>query len=106
MDESEIRAKALARLSEIFRVPVSDLHPAARFGVDLKASFVSDFKRNELTIVDDDIHDVADKHVSRKLANGSLTIFTVLDYCDHLVACYKSKPSGVIRIREMHSTGG
>ncbi|MFZ5844763.1 MAG: hypothetical protein ACOY3E_17905 [Pseudomonadota bacterium] len=93
--ETEIRDRALLRLAGIFRVPVSALKPELRFGIDLKASFVSDFRRNELDRVSDDIHDVADRAVTKEFESGRLVISTVSDYCDHMVRCSKVKPENV-----------
>ncbi len=72
MDETEemIRGKALLRPSGIFGVPAAELNPERRFGDDLKATFVSDFRRNELDQVNDDIHDVADRAIARELGSG------------------------------------
>lgn len=100
MDDTEklIREKALLRLSGIFGIPVTDLSPDRRFGDDLKASFVSDFRRNEFDKVNDDIHDVADREITREMASGRLTIHTVGDYCDHMVRCSKSRLKEVRRV--------
>lgn len=97
MNESEkaIRDSALLRLGGIFHLPVAALNPEYRFGVDLKSSFVSDFRRNELDQVNDDIHDVADRAIAKELASGQLTIQTVGDYCDHMVRCSKTRPKDV-----------
>jgi len=99
MDEIEekIRAKALLRLAGIFHVPVAALSPERRFD-DLKASFVSDFRRNEFDQVSDDIHDVADRVVAKELGSGALTINTVGDYCDHMVRCSRAKQKDVKRL--------
>jgi GMP synthase PP-ATPase subunit len=100
MDEIEekIREKALLRLSGIFHVSVAALSPERRFGEGLKASFVSDFRRNEFDQVSDDIHDVADRTVAAELGSGNLTIKTVGDYCDLMVRCSRTKPKDVKRI--------
>ncbi len=100
MDDTEklIREKALLRLSGIFGIPVADLDPDRRFGDDLKASFVSDFRRNEFDKVNDDIHDVADKEVTNEMASGRLTIHTVGDYCEHMVRCSRTKRKDVERV--------
>ena len=100
MEEIErvIREKAILRLSGIFKVPISVLTPGCRFGDDLKASFVSDFRRNEFDQVNDDIHDVADKTITKELGAGKLTIKTVEDYCDHMVRCSKTKRKDVERL--------
>ena len=100
MDSTEklIREKALLRLSGIFGIPVADLKPGRRFGDDLKASFVSDFRRNEFDKVNDDIHDVADRAITKEMASGRLIIQTVGDYCDHLVRCSVTREKAVKKL--------
>jgi hypothetical protein len=93
--QAPIRAKALMRLSRIFHVPVSEAEMGLRFGEDLKATFVSDFRRNELDQINDDIHDVADRTTRKKLARGELTIYTVKDYCDHMIRCCNTNAAEV-----------
>lgn len=93
--ENDVRHRALLRLAGIFRIPVSALSLDLRFGTELKASFVSDFRRNELDMVGDDIRDVADRAVIKELESGRLVIQTVGDYCDHMVRCRKVNPKGV-----------
>lgn len=88
----------MLRLSQIFRLPVVDIAPGMRFGDDLKASFVSDFRRNELDRVNDDIRDVADRSITKELGSGELTVRSVGDYCDHMVRCSKSRPKDVQRV--------
>lgn len=97
MDESDkdIRDRAILRLAEIFHMPTSDMQSELRFGIDLRASFVSDFRRNELDIVSDDIHDVADRSIAKEFESGQLVIKTVGDYCDHMVRCSKVNPKDV-----------
>lgn len=53
------------------------------------------FKRNALDIIDDDIHDVADREILKEMVNGQLIIYTVQDYCNHMVRCYQRKPDDV-----------
>ena len=100
MEEFEklIREKALLRLAGIFKVPVAALTPERRFGDDLKASFVSDFRRNEFDQIDDDIHDVADQSIAKEMSSGNLIIKTVADYCDHMVRCGKTKRKAVEKL--------
>lgn len=100
MEEFEklIREKALLRLAGIFKVPVAALTPERRFGDDLKASSVSDFRRNEFDQIDDDIHDVADQSIAKEMSSGSLIIKTVADYCDHMVRCGKTKRKAVEKL--------
>ncbi|MDA8390970.1 MAG: hypothetical protein M0Z76_09630 [Gammaproteobacteria bacterium] len=96
--EKSIREKALLRLAGIFKVPVAALTPERRFGDDLKASFVSDFRRNEFDQIDDDIHDVADQSIAKEMSSGNLIIKTVADYCDHMVRCGKTKRKAVEKL--------
>jgi len=96
--EEKIRDKAMLRLSRIFGVPLEAIAPERRFGEDLKASFVSDFRRNELDRVNDDIRDVADRLIAKELDSGNLTIGTAGEYCDHMVRCSKSRPRDVQRV--------
>ena len=101
MDDTEklIRERALLRLSGIFGIPVSDLHPSRRFGgEDLKVSFVSDFRRNELDRVTDDILDVADRTITKEINSGQLKMQTVGEYCDLMVRCSKTKQKDVKRL--------
>ncbi|AXQ31703.1 hypothetical protein D0B54_11225 [Solimonas sp. K1W22B-7] len=93
-----IRDHALCRLAEIFKVPLESLRPFHRFDVDLKSSFVSDFRRNELDKVSDDIHDVADKHIMKEFASDKTVIGTVEDYCNHMIRCGKLNPKEVERL--------
>ncbi|MCD0258408.1 hypothetical protein JWH06_09490 [Xanthomonas melonis] len=95
--EQMIRASAIARLAKIFHLPVTKLSPDLRFGTDLAASFVSDFRSNELDQVNDDIRDVADRAITKELGTGQFTIRTVGDYCDHMIRCSKVRPKDVKR---------
>lgn len=97
-DEKTVRAAALLRLSKIFQVPVDQLSQHMGFGTDLRASTRSDFKRNELDLVDDDIKDVADKKTKRDMTKGHQEIKTVRDYCDHMVDCYSTNREEVARL--------
>lgn len=99
--EQIIRERALLRVARLFRMPVAELRLDHTFGVDLKPSFVSDFRRNEFDQIDDDIHDVADRTVAKEFKSGKLVIQTVGDYCDHLVRCSRTKPKDVERIFEL-----
>ncbi len=95
MGDQFVRSAALQRIGEVFGVSASSLSQDARFGVDLNASFNSDFRRNELDIISDDIHDVADKRSARDLASGRLVIHTVGDYCDFMERCSTTNPREV-----------
>ena len=95
MESESIQRRALARISRIFKVDVYELSLDTKFGKDLESSFASDFEFNELDRIDHDIRDVADRKILKRLGNGSLTINTVQDYCDHMVRCYATKPDEV-----------
>jgi hypothetical protein len=94
VDDTEklIREKALLRLSEIFGIPVAKLSLDRRFGDDHK--------------VNDDIHDVADREITKEMASGRLTIYTVGDYCDHMVRCSRTKRKDVLRLLEIDENQG
>lgn len=98
MPEQIIRERAFARIAEIFNIPIEQLQLNSKFGEDLKASFVSDFRANEFDIVDQDIHDAADRKITSELSSGRLTIRTVKEYCDHMVRCYATRPAEINRI--------
>ena len=97
MENSQaIQEKALTRLSRVFHIPISEEQMSFRFGEDLEATFVSDFKRNELDQINDDIHDVADRAMREKLDRGELTIHTVKDYSDHMIRCSTTNAAEVM----------
>ena len=93
--EDEVRANARIRIAAIFRVAVADLADSTSFGGELRASFVSDFARNEFDIVSDDLRDVADRTTLRKIATGRITVRTVGEYCDHMACCWLRRPEEV-----------
>lgn len=96
-----IERVALARVGRIFKIDIDKISLDAKFGKDLKSSFASDFKFNELDKIDQDIRDVADRKILKQLSEGSLVILTVQDYCDHMVRCYASKPAEVIYVLKL-----
>jgi hypothetical protein len=102
--ETIIRQRALQRLASVFKVEPESLSPTARFGWELKAQPVSDFRANEFDIIDEDIRDVADKLLLKSMERGELEIRTVADYCDHMVRCYHDNPADVayILLSESH----
>ena len=69
-----------------------------RFGVDLLARPVSDFRDNEFDVVDHDIRGVASKILLRALKRGEITIRTVSEYCDYMVQCYEARPQDVAKL--------
>jgi hypothetical protein len=76
-NEPKIRVAALARVAQLFNLPASSLKDEMRFGDDLKASFVSDWRRNEFDQVLDDIRDVADAETLKALNAGILVITAI-----------------------------
>lgn len=96
--EEMIRQYALRRIAEIFGVSKDTLSPGARFGQELKAAPASDFKSNQFDIIDGDLKEVADKQLLKKVAQGTLVIRTVGDYCEHMVDCSRIKPEQVASI--------
>ncbi|KPC50712.1 hypothetical protein [Amantichitinum ursilacus] len=93
--EKQIWDAAMRRVAEVFGIDLEAVRPALKFGEDLKSSFVSDFRRNEFDLINDDIHDVANRKVTKEIASGSLVIRTVEDYCFHMIRCHKAKPKAV-----------
>ncbi|GAB7126117.1 hypothetical protein JCM19000A_06240 [Silvimonas sp. JCM 19000] len=91
----EIWHAAMARIAGLFAVEVGVLDRTDRFGENLVATSSSDFKRNEFDILSDDIRDVSDKADLKRLGSGDLLIFTVADYCSHMVRCYARNPEEV-----------
>jgi hypothetical protein len=88
-----INLLAMTRLSSIFKIPLSCLDPSLKFGVDLNASFNSDFKRNELDIILEDILDVMDSKLYKNFKSKKIIIETVNDYCTHMNECYNHNPT-------------
>lgn len=100
-DEEIIRQKSLARIANVFSISADGVSLSDRFGVELKPSFVSDFKDNELDVINNDIHDVASRKEVADLDSGKLVITTVGDYCDFMVRCSRSNPSEVAYLLKM-----
>ena len=102
--EEVVRMHALRRLAEVFGVPEASISIDARFGQDLKADTRSDFKANQLDIIDFDIKDVADKRLLKEMAEGKVVIQTVGDYCQHMVRCSSINPDEVVRVLRLPVT--
>ena len=83
----KIRKLALERLAYIFSVPASMIESTWQFGEELKASFRSEWRENELDIILDDINYVANSIDKKMIKNGELTIKTVGDYLDFMTTC-------------------
>lgn len=96
--DAELRQAAKQRVARPLKVSEDDLSLNTVFGEDIKASFVSDFKLNEFDILLEDIREVADKQIEKELNSGAMLIRTVGDYCEHMVRCYRTKPTEVARV--------
>jgi len=94
VSEQIIREHALARIAEIYGIPVTELRLDTKFA-DMKVSFISNWRFNELDKVYFDIGDVADRKITKELKRGEGTIYTIEDYCNHMVRCYQTKPEDV-----------
>ena len=75
-------------------------------GDDLSVSFVSDFRRNELDRVTDDILDVADRTIAKEIASGHLTMQTVGEYCDLMARCSRTRRNDVLKLLEIDESQG
>jgi hypothetical protein len=70
--ENRVWDAAMRRVAEVFNKSLKEINAELIFGKNLKSSFVSDFRGNELDIINDDIHDVADCGVAKDIASGKL----------------------------------
>lgn len=98
LTDDQIRAAALSRIARLFGLELTQISMAARFDTAFQVSFVSGFRRNEFDKLLDDVRDVADRSVLRRIESGELEIATVGEYCEHMVKCYKSKPDDVAAV--------
>lgn len=96
--EEELRQYARQRVARVFNLDPLSLPLDFVFGEDLRPTFVSHFKRNELDKIGDDIEDVADRRILKELEAGSVVIRTVGDYCEHMVRCYRTRPKDVLHV--------
>jgi hypothetical protein len=96
--EDVVRQYALRRLAEVFRVSERELSNEMRFGYELRAVPASCFKLNEFDLIDNDIKDVSDRQLLKKMSQGALVICTVGEYCDHMVKCCLIKPNEVAQV--------
>lgn len=94
----DIEFLSLQRIAAIFNMPVEQLRLDWVFGSDLKSSFRSDFARNEFDVVNDDIHDVADRDALRLIGEGHVVISTVGKYCEFMVNLSRKNPDVVRRV--------
>lgn len=90
-----VRTKAIERLAKVFGVDVSEL----KAEVDLTTHFTvkpsSFFKRNEFDIISDDINDVANNRMLKKIRKGEVEIRTVGEYVNYMIECYRENPKMV-----------
>lgn len=98
LSEGYISMLAVARIASIFNMPTSSIKTDMTFGVDLIATFKSDFRENELDRVYYDIQNAANREIYKKLERGEIEIQTVEDYCKYMIYCYHFNPNNVIRI--------
>lgn len=96
--EEFVRRQSLRHLAAVFGVPEASLSLNSRFGQELMANPASDFRANQFDIIDSDIKDVADKRLLKEMAQGTLVIQTVGDYCEHMVRCSRINPEEVARV--------
>jgi len=95
MDKSALRA-CLCRISWLFDVPGEDLDQAWEFGCDLRPSFVSDWRENE---VDQLLVDVQEMQARLgKRSSRSEPVLTVGGYCALAVEFKEVDPNGYRRL--------
>jgi hypothetical protein len=85
-----IKAKALRRVAYLFKRPLSVLRLDDRFGIELDASFVSDFRRNEMDRILFDVEDIAEILDDESVFSH---IVTVNDFCNLVDRLYKANPN-------------
>ena len=103
--DDTIRAHALVRVASIFDVPIESLRPDLKWGEDLVAGSVSNWRYKELDRIAQDIRDVADESIDSELNSGRLVISTLGDYCDHMVRCHLTRPHAVEAVLGMDERG-
>jgi hypothetical protein len=96
-----IRKLAMQRIAGVFNIPVDELNESSVFGRELNATRAPGlFSPNEYDIIEGDILDVCSRETYKAISSGNLTIYTVGDYCNHMIECYKKKPKDVIQTLE------
>lgn len=95
----------MQRIASVFKVSVDELTESSVFGRDLNATHAPGlFNPNEYDIIEGDILDVCSKETHKAISSGNLTIYTVGDYCKHMIECYKGKPKDVIQTLKANSS--
>ncbi|MCP1456105.1 hypothetical protein [Pseudomonas kilonensis] len=103
--DKTIRRLAMQRIASAFRVSVDELTESSVLGRDLNATRAPGFfNPNECDIIEGDILDVCTKEARKAISSGNLTIYTVGDYCNHMIECYKKKPKDVIQTLKANSS--
>ncbi len=87
-----IRTKSLNRIADTLKIPVSSLSGELLIQDLYKPPAVTGFGRNGFDVLLDDINDVSDSKMLRKIRDGLVSINTVQDYVEHMIACYSRSP--------------
>lgn len=96
---------SLQRIAAVFGTPVEQLRRDGYLALILKSSFRSDFAfEADFDVINDDIHDVADRDTLRLLDEGRLVISTIGEYCEYM-ASMSQKNARAVRDVLMSSTG-
>jgi hypothetical protein len=98
IDKEKIVDMCVLRLKSIFNIVDCSVDMKWKFGEELKASFVSDFKENELDCILDDIRFVSSKEMLKRLNNEEVEITTAGDYCDFMFNAYLENPKRVLSV--------
>lgn len=100
-----IRRLAMQRIARVFNTPVDTLNESSVFGRDLKATRPPGvFSPNEYDIIEDDILGVCTREEHKAIRDGNSTIYSVGDYCKHMMECHKKKPKNVIQTLKSNSS--
>lgn len=94
----ELRRAAKARIARLFNTEIDAISLEFEFGEHLNVSFRSDFRANEHDQIYYDIRDAADRDTLKQIESGALVVRTVGDYCEHMVHCFETNRSEVLRI--------
>ncbi|OOG86907.1 hypothetical protein B0E42_10190 [Pseudomonas sp. A25(2017)] len=96
--DKTIRKLATQRVASIFNTPIDTFNESSVFGRDLKATRPPGlFRKNEYDVIEGDILDVCTREKYKSIIAGKLTIYTVGDYCNHMIEYYKANPKDVVK---------
>lgn len=87
-----LRQNILLYLSKVLNTPVELLKDEMILGVDIKPSFVSDFKYNELDALIEDLRDIGSGAIAKEWKRGDVKIESVGDCVKYISRCYDAKP--------------